>query len=135
MRGVLMVVAVTLVTGCGEAKQQAKGPGRGPPPGGYAEPKVAQAAAPQISASSKADAAEIEKSKTIVGKLLKDPYSAVYSDIFVNRKFEPTVCGFVNSKNSYGAYVGRQRFYARGEVAGVDTGLPDWEMNWIRYCS
>lgn len=43
---------------------------------------------------------------------LKDPESARYSDVYVVQlsELESAACGWVNSKNSYGGYVGKTRF-------------------------
>lgn len=43
-----------------------------------------------------------------IKQLLKDPYSAKFTS--VSERDDGTVCGLVNAKNSYGAYVGRQPF-------------------------
>lgn len=62
---------------------------------------------------------------------LKDPYSANISYGFeaLNSNTGITsVCGYVNAKNSYGAYIGTQRFYvdvaANGRVisGGINAG-------------
>ncbi|MDO9470956.1 MAG: hypothetical protein Q7J23_09615 [Nitrosomonas sp.] len=44
---------------------------------------------------------------------LKDPYSAVFDDIYLGKAENgaPVVCGTVNAKNSYGGYTGRKKFY------------------------
>jgi hypothetical protein len=44
-----------------------------------------------------------------LGRSLNDPYSAKYEFVTVG-KFN--VCGYVNAKNLYGAYVGRRPFSA-----------------------
>jgi hypothetical protein len=54
--------------------------------------------------------------RTAAGKKLKDPYSAQFERMQratkPNVKGQPTdvVCGYVNAKNSYGAYVGQRPF-------------------------
>lgn len=55
----------------------------------------------------------IESSKSHIVTDFKDPYSAVFENIFIGRAKNgtPVVCGTVNAKNSYGAYTGRKRFY------------------------
>lgn len=54
-----------------------------------------------------ADAQEAIKSQ------LKDPYSAVFEDIYLGKAENgaPVVCGTVNAKNSYGGYTGKKKFY------------------------
>lgn len=49
-----------------------------------------------------------DRAIAILGGLLKDPYSARYSDVKVDGLF---VCGRVNAKNSFGAYEGSKRFF------------------------
>jgi hypothetical protein len=54
--------------------------------------------------------------KGAMGRTLKDPQSAIYTDmvraIRPNARGEPTdsVCGAVNAKNSYGGYIGARPF-------------------------
>lgn len=43
-----------------------------------------------------------------IGRQLRDPYSAVYEYLYYGPL---NVCGLVNAKNAFGAYVGNQRFY------------------------
>lgn len=72
--------------------------------------------------------------KSAAGKKLKDPYSAQYERLQratrPNARGEPTdvVCGYVNAKNSYGAYIGAKPFLyfvARQELhmSGADDTL------------
>jgi hypothetical protein len=47
----------------------------------------------------------------LVGQRLKDPDSAIYSDIRWNHQpTNPISCGTVNAKNSFGAYEGATEF-------------------------
>lgn len=47
-----------------------------------------------------------------VGGILKDPYSAVYEDIWgvKEKNGDYVFCGYVNAKNSFGAYIGLKMF-------------------------
>ncbi|WP_275221721.1 hypothetical protein [Citrobacter freundii] len=59
----------------------------------------------------------IEMGESLVKDTLKDPDSAKFESYF--RDFgEDTgyVCGYVNAKNSYGAYTGKKPYYVRIEV-------------------
>jgi len=47
----------------------------------------------------------------LVADTLKDPMSAQFSDLSQEGGPGHPVCGFVNSKNGYGAYVGKRAFY------------------------
>lgn len=67
-----------------------------------------------------ADEAFIEASKDKVREMLKDPESAQFSNIYVTQNGgSPSVCGFVNAKNSYGGYVGKIRFVASPDIATI----------------
>lgn len=47
-----------------------------------------------------------------VGDRLNDPHSAIFSDVrIVKDDTLKSVCGFVNAKNKFGAYVGRTAFF------------------------
>lgn len=57
--------------------------------------------------------------KQVVGKLLRDPDAAVYSDLKVYPGTEDKstiICGYVNPPNAFGGMTGRQRFIAGGTV-------------------
>ncbi|HTF44913.1 MAG TPA: hypothetical protein VK641_13475 [Terriglobales bacterium] len=64
---------------------------------------------------------------------MKDPDSAQFRDVFQREEF---VCGYVNAKNGFGAYVGFSRFrYVSGDVlleANTDS-LWFWK-EWEKYC-
>lgn len=49
-----------------------------------------------------------------VKALLRDPESAQFSDVAIGPE---SVCGFVNSRNGYGGYAGRQPFIVVGNEA------------------
>lgn len=51
------------------------------------------------------------QARTAVREMLKDPGSAQFTDVQWRRDHFVT-CGFVNAKNAFGAYVGRQPFIA-----------------------
>lgn len=52
--------------------------------------------------------------QTAVKQHLRDPQSAQFSDVTANAE---SACGFVNSKNGYGGYAGRQPFVVVGDEA------------------
>lgn len=60
------------------------------------------------------DKAYITKSLDDVRSKLKDPDSARFYGVHMTKRDpeqeKPNVCGYVNSKNSYGGYVGKTRF-------------------------
>ncbi|MGQ7088777.1 hypothetical protein ACUOBA_07390 [Escherichia coli] len=59
----------------------------------------------------------IEMGESLVRDTLKDPDSAKFESYF--RDFGEDagyVCGYVNAKNSYGAYTGKKPYYVRIEV-------------------
>ncbi len=63
-----------------------------------------------------------------VKSTLKDPYSAVISSVSAKKNAGGTVievCGLINAKNSFGAYVGNRPFFAFAtRTAGVLTVSP-----------
>lgn len=73
-------------------------------------------AEPMRQKPSKADTALIKKLTMEVSAELKDPASAQFRNVSVNRRTK-TICGEVNAKNEYGGYVGF-RWFARTEGVG-----------------
>lgn len=51
--------------------------------------------------------------ETAVKRELRDPESAQFTDVTVNIE---SACGFVNSKNGYGGYAGKQPFVSVGDT-------------------
>ncbi|HHY0523017.1 TPA: hypothetical protein ACVU5K_004812 [Vibrio parahaemolyticus] len=60
----------------------------------------------------------IVKGQMAVKEKLKDSGSAKFRNLFFNRSKDgiPVTCGEVNSKNSFGAYSGYQRFVSGGSI-------------------
>ena len=53
--------------------------------------------------------------KAQVTRQFKDPGSAQYRNLFISGNSLRVLCGEVNAKNSYGAYIGFNRFYSTGD--------------------
>jgi hypothetical protein len=56
---------------------------------------------------------DVERYQDALARSLKDPTSTQFRDVYVAQRSAaglPALCGEVNGKNSYGAYVGFQRF-------------------------
>lgn len=70
--------------------------------------------------------------------LLKDPSSAKFSNIVHSSSSGvPVTCGRVNSKNSFGAYQGSQRFISNGlQVNVLEEQMERNAMNelWAQFC-
>lgn len=85
------------------------------------------------------ETAWIGKGKNAVLSKLKDPDSATFKDtyFFQGKDNAPMTCGQVNSKNSFGGFVGFQRFVSAGstELTFLETEVADFEAVWSRYCS
>lgn len=72
----------------------------------------------------------IERAKVSVRSRLKDPASAVFSELRIlgNER----VCGYVNAKNSFGGYTGNTRFVSfYGAVTYIGDEKPA-EAMWPR---
>lgn len=92
---------------------------------GCAAPQSAPPAAPAAQLVT-ADKAYVDASLAKLRNSLKDPDSAKFYGIYAVQKPgqpRPSVCGFVNAKNSYGGYSGKTMFLANPDVAFVAGGL------------
>ena len=83
------------------------------------------------------DAAWIRISQETIKQKLKDPNSAQFKNVTFNRSSKSkVVCGQVNSKNSFGGYVGFQRFIAAGSQFGyLESEISDdFSTVWRQFC-
>ena len=68
---------------------------------------------------------------------LRDPESARFTDVVVSRRSgSPVVCGYVNAKNGFGGYVGKEPFIS-GDSADLDIARlkePSLEKLWPQFC-
>ncbi len=78
----------------------------------------------------------IELGKDSVRSKLKDGSSAEFRNVFFNNNGTPVSCGEVNSKNSFGAYSGYQRFISAGNVLTIlEEEVSDGiQTVWNQYC-
>ncbi len=78
----------------------------------------------RITAETKAkeDQELIVAARAQVRARLKDPESSRFGTAFVRNN---VVCGYVNSKNSFGGYGGDQLFYAFGTLVYFDSDLKE----------
>jgi len=116
LRNIRILIAISLVasiiTACGDSKK----------------PEVTQA---QI------DAHFIYEGKEVVRKRMKDPVSTEFRDVSLSIKSgAPAVCGEVNSKNSFGGYVGFQQFVSVADTVFMkpDTTTDGMEKAWQQFC-
>lgn len=69
---------------------------------------------------------------------LRDPDSAIFSDVFVSRRSgSPIACGKVNSRNGFGGMTGAQRFISNGaNLAFLEEEMADGTIGevWGRFC-
>jgi hypothetical protein len=65
--------------------------------------------------------------------LLKDPSSAEFSGEKVSKS--GAVCGYVNAKNSFGAYSGKARYISSGGQSAIDDGGQSFSDSWERLCN
>ena len=79
----------------------------------------------------------IIKGEEAVKNKLKDGSSAEFRNVFFNNNGTPVSCGEVNSKNSFGAYSGYQRFVSAGstELTFLEEQVKDsFDGVWSKYC-
>jgi len=81
----------------------------------------------------------IAKGKDAVRARLKDSNSAEFKDVYFFRGVDnfPMTCGQVNSKNSFGGFVGFQRFVSGGSAAltFLQNEIDDFPTVWNKYCA
>ncbi|MFG0787916.1 hypothetical protein [Delftia tsuruhatensis] len=69
--------------------------------------------------------AMVAKAKTAVSRDFKDPEGARFRDVGIYKsttgKGGVSVCGEVNAKNSYGAYVGYKRFVVDDDFVQIEA--------------
>ncbi|MGM1246674.1 hypothetical protein ACS0TO_04380 [Serratia marcescens] len=71
--------------------------------------------------------------RTAIRNMLKDPSSATfYSELIKNNG---TVCGYVNAKNSFGAYSGNERYLYLNGNAHMNSNTGEFNSLWVKYCS
>jgi hypothetical protein len=92
MKRVWCIVVFAALTACGPSAKQ------------IADAKREHAA--RVKASE--DAATIKTAEEAASRELKDPQSAQFRDVTIRDR---TVCGEMNAKNAYGAYVGFEPFH------------------------
>lgn len=67
-----------------------------------------------------------------VKKLLKDSSSAQFSGAKIGK--QGAVCGYVNAKNSFGAYAGDSRYISISGNSQIDDGSDDFAKSWDSFC-
>ena len=80
--------------------------------------------------------AYIELHKKRIKERLKDPGSAQFRNVKVYHGVAPVVCGEVNAKNSFGGYIGFQRFISGGTIQVLESDMATDEMDktWDQIC-
>lgn len=78
----------------------------------------------------------IYSAKKKVASSLKAPDSANFKDVFFNEtnKGGAVACGQVNSKNSFGAYTGFQRFISNGKTVLLEEKIKNMGFTWAEVC-
>src|SRR5471032_660438 len=81
----------------------------------------------------------IVQAKQSLTQSFKDPSSVQYRSLYISDGRLMALCGEVNAKNSYGAYVGFRRFYATGkQLLNAVEGPADsfvFERMWPGMCA
>lgn len=86
-------------------------------------------------AQDKGYSAFVAKAKAALTRDFKDPMAAQYRNLAVYRSIngkDIVLCGEVNAKNSYGAYVGFAPFYADENSATLKSGPDDTLFETLR---
>ena len=80
----------------------------------------------------------MDKGKKVIKLKLKDPSSAQFRHVYFHRVDDniPMTCGEVNSKNSFGGYIGFQKFVSAGslELTFLQEEVADFHNIWNRMC-
>ncbi|MFS9729906.1 hypothetical protein [Enterobacter hormaechei] len=74
----------------------------------------------------------IRNANDSIKRLLKDPASADFSDDYVSQN--GSVCGYVNGKNSFGAYSGKERYAFVGGASYLDDNSKQFSELWSKNC-
>lgn len=84
---------------------------------------------------------DVEKAKALLTKNFKDPTSVLWRNVIVSEKHYAALCGELNAKNSYGGYIGFQKFLS---VPSQDLSLildaessrvpQNFQGQWDIYC-
>lgn len=74
----------------------------------------------------------IQQAESSLLKILKDPSSADISGSYVSKT--GAVCGNVNSKNSFNAYTGYQRYIYLLSTPFIDDGSDSFNKTWNEHC-
>ena len=113
-------------------------------------PKKAESSSTKLSASETARIQEeakrraqasFESETIVIAKravlgLLKDPESAKFKDVRFNETESggAVACGLVNSKNSFGAFSGFQRFISNGKTTFLEEQDKNIADTWAEVC-
>ncbi|MDE9465465.1 hypothetical protein [Xenorhabdus bovienii] len=78
------------------------------------------------------DVGKVSTAQYSVKESLKDPSSAEFSGDRLGNN--GAVCGYVNAKNSLGAYTGKQRYVSNNGLNTIDDNSPEFESIWMTNC-
>jgi len=94
--------------------------------------KIQSAAKKETFEREKQNVIAVDNAEASVKSSLKDPSSAMFSGGFVTS--DGAVCGYVNAKNSFGAYSGNSRYISVGGNSSIDDGSQDFNDLWLKLC-
>lgn len=108
----------------------------------YSEQLAAQALEESVHAAAVAEEERrqrlISLSQEQIRGMLKDGESARFSDVWwYSKGSDQAVCGYVNSKNGYGAYAGKSKWvadYGNGMVYLLSEEKGPGMASWAKYC-
>jgi hypothetical protein len=80
----------------------------------------------------------IAKAKANLTSSMRDPASVQWKGLFISKTGAQSLCGEINGKNAYGAYVGFMRFYATTEklLSEIESAKDNFVFNkmWPKLC-
>jgi hypothetical protein len=80
----------------------------------------------------------IAKAKANITSSMRDPSSVQWKGLFISKSGAQSLCGEINGKNAYGAYVGFRRFYATTEklLSEIESEKDGFVFNkmWPKLC-
>lgn len=99
---------------------------------GYSDRLTHESAKKAVRIEKSEESQKIKMANDAVSRLLKDPSSAQFTGDFISDN--GAVCGYVNGKNSFGAYSGKERYIFVTGASYLDDESKQFSEMWSQYC-